>query len=67
MYIPSYTVSQSKPISTFTAQENNNTQGFITGIAGLYRDNAAISSITIAAATTFASTSSFYLYGISNA
>ena len=67
MYIPSYTVSQSKPISTFTAQENNNTQGFITGIAGLYRDNAAITSITIAAATTFASTSSFYLYGISNA
>ena len=69
MYIPSYTVSQNKPISTFAVQENNTTGAFIYATADLWRNNATISSIYIEAGATvnLLSGSSFYLYGISNA
>lgn len=69
MYIPSYTVSQNKPISTFAVQENNTTTAYIYGTADLWRNTAAISSIYIEAGATvnLLSGSSFYLYGISNA
>jgi hypothetical protein len=69
IYIPSYTASQSKPSSTFFAQENNITTAFIGAYANLYRSNTAISSIAFTpnGGTNFLSTSSFYLYGISNA
>ena len=67
VYIPLYTSSQFKTISTTTSQENNTTAAYTTAIAGLSSDTAAITSITIATATTLASGSSFYLYGISNA
>ena len=68
MYIPSYTVSQSKPISFFTVAENNATSAGITAEAGLFRDNGAISSILIGNnnGPNFVSGSSFYLYGIKN-
>jgi hypothetical protein len=71
-YIPSYTVSQSKPISSFWVQENNSStasESFIMAQAGLYRSNTAISelSLTNDSGYRFLSGSSFYLYGISNA
>lgn len=69
IYIPSYTVSQSKPSSIFFAQETDVTGAFIGSIATLYRSNTAISQIDLNPQTgpNFLSTSSFYLYGISNA
>lgn len=69
IYIPSYTVSQSKPSSIFFAQETDVTGAFIGSIAALYRSNTAISRIDLTPQTgpNFLSTSSFYLYGISNA
>lgn len=73
IYFPSYTASQSKVISTFSASESNvanATAWFWNGAdAGLYRSNTAISSITIgayASGANFISGSSFYLYGIKN-
>ena len=70
IYIPSYTVSQNKPIGQFNVTENNSTTAGDTEIdswAQLYRDTNAISSMVITAPATFAIGSSFYLYGISNA
>ena len=68
IYFPSYTVSQNKPISSFTAQETNATTAYIRADAMLFRSTTAISSIAIDANTyNFVSGSSFYLYGISNA
>ena len=70
LYLPSYTASQSKPISTINAQENNTTANgdwYIDARANLYRSNTAISSIAFSLASgDFKSGSSFYLYGIKN-
>jgi len=67
LYIPSYTVSQSKPASAIMAMEDNATASFMTANANLWRNNAAISSITFALGFgSFVSGSSFYLYGIKN-
>jgi hypothetical protein len=70
IYIPSYTVSQYKPLSQFGVQENNATTGiFLCTIASLWRNTAAISqlSFTPYGSDIFVAGSSFYLYGISNA
>jgi hypothetical protein len=67
VYIPSYTASQNKPVSTISHQENNNTQGFVRAYATLFSNTSAISSITLTTPSNFVSGSSFYLYGISNA
>jgi hypothetical protein len=69
IYIPSYTVSQNKPASVAIAQENNATGGNTVGVsASLSRNTAAITSIRLDSnGFNFASGSSFYLYGISNA
>jgi len=68
IYIPSYTVSQNKPVSGFSATENNGTTAYVGITAGLIRSTATISSILLAPVnSTFVSGSSFYLYGISNA
>ena len=72
IYIPSYTVSQNKPTSNFSAAENNSAgtaDTYINANAGLFRITDAITSITLTPinGTNFKSGSSFYLYGISNA
>jgi hypothetical protein len=69
MYLPNYTSTTSKPISVFTVAEDNSTaNGTIRGIANLYRNTTAITSITIVPNTgpNWLSGSSFYLYGIKN-
>ena len=69
VYIPSYTVAQNKPISSFTVIENNATTAWMYAGATLWSNTAAITSITIANSSSwvFLTGSSFYLYGISNA
>jgi hypothetical protein len=68
LYLPSYTVSQSKPILTMNAQENNTTANgdwYVDARANLYRSNTAISSVTFSLASgNFMIGSSFYLYGL---
>lgn len=67
-YIPSYTVSQYKPMSLFSVAEGDSTTD--TGMyakALLLSQNAAISSLTATANTgNFVSGTSFWLYGIKN-
>lgn len=69
VYIPSYTVSQNKPISVFGAGETNATTAYMGNVAGLFGSTTAISSIKLSNPSThsFITGSSFYLYGISNA
>ena len=68
IYIPAYRVSQNKPLSIIGAQETNATTASQAAIAGLMRDTAAITSVvcTYPGASTFASGSTFWLYGIKN-
>ena len=68
-YIPSYTASQNKPVSSIGIEETNATAASITATADLWRNTAAITSIFIRTDNNqnFLSGSSFYLYGISNA
>ena len=69
IYIPSYTVSQNKPASSYSVAENNTSVQYdsqIGVVANLWRDTTAISSITMSCNSgSFLSGSSFYLYGIS--
>jgi len=68
IYIPSYTASQNKPVSTIAVTEDNRTTAYIRSFAKLWSQTATVSSILInGAGATFAIGSSFYLYGISNA
>lgn len=65
LYIPSYQASANKPYSAFSAAETNATTAIIQGVAGLWRNTAAITSILISPdAGNFVSGSSFFLYGI---
>ena len=68
IYIPSYTASQNKCFSAFSAGEANVTTAYIVANAGLFSSTTAISSITLTdgAGGNFVSGSSFYLYGIKN-
>ena len=68
LYVPSYRVSQNKPLSLFTAQENNSTTAYIVATAGLFRSTTAISRIDIDSqnGNSFVSGSTFWLYGIKN-
>lgn len=68
LYIPSYTASQNKPFSSFSALENNATEAHLAGIASLWSNTAAITSIKLSPqnGTSFLSDSTFHLYGIKN-
>lgn len=69
LYLPSYTASQNKPISTFGVTENNSTNNAsITVTANLYRSTTAISAIRFFNndSSNFVSGCTFHLYGISN-
>jgi hypothetical protein len=68
LYIPSYAASTNKPMGGRSVQEgiNNNQRQSIT--AGLFQSTAAISSMQILPyENNWATNSTFYLYGISNA
>ena len=74
IYIPSYIVSQYKPISGFSMAEDNaatirSSPSYASGVvAGLWQNTSAITSISFIPNTgNFVTGSSFYLYGISNA
>lgn len=67
IYIPSYLVAQNKAMSVFNIDENNTTAADLNAGAGQYRSTTAISSIEFTGGSNYASGSSFYLYGISNA
>ena len=68
LYIPSYTASQNKPMSESNVTENNATLAYITALADLWSNTAAITSMTLTDGSggLFAIGSSFYLYGIKN-
>lgn len=67
MYVPNYTSSNYKSVSTDSAPENNASSSYRGFYAGLWSNTAAINRITIyTGGTTFAAGSSFYLYGIKN-
>lgn len=68
IYIPSYTAAQNKSIGVFPVTENNatSTTTKIEPTSGLWRNTAAISSISIlgTVGAGLATGSSFFLYGI---
>jgi hypothetical protein len=69
IYIPSYTASQSKPVGISYARESNSTSTDVNlgVVAGLWRNNAAITEISLTPiSTNYTTGSTFYLYGISN-
>ena len=68
IYIPNYTSTTNKPISSFSAKEDNATLGYIDARAHLFRNSTAISSLVLSPYTgpNFVSGSSFFLYGIKN-
>ena len=68
IYIPNYTSSNYKSISSDSVNENNSSSnGLLSLDAGLWSNTAAITSITLTPLYgSFVQYSSFYLYGISN-
>ena len=67
IYIPSYTASQSRPISGFGVSETNASAAIMWTIADLYQNSTAVSQISLYPdGGNFVSGSSFYLYGIKN-
>jgi hypothetical protein len=68
IYIPNYTLSNSKSVSMDSVTENNATTAFAE-LGALVGPSAAITSITISPNSTkkWLEHSTFYLYGISNA
>ncbi len=66
IYIPNYTSSNNKSVSTDGVSENNATTAYQFMTAGLWANSAAITTITLAplVATLFSQYSTFHLYGI---
>jgi hypothetical protein len=67
IYIPNYTGSSNKSLSSDSVAENNATTGYNILIAGLWNNTAAITSIAFTVAgSNFAQYSTATLYGIKN-
>ena len=68
IYIPSYTVSQNKPMSSFGVQEDNSAAARMAINADLWQNTASITSINFFPqnGSNWLSGSSFYLYGLKN-
>jgi len=71
IYIPNYTSSNYKSFSSDAVSENNATGVYAQALyAGLWSNNAAITSVTLSeyagSGTDFVQYSTFYLYGIKN-
>lgn len=65
VYIPNYNSSYNKIISSSNVSEDNSSSPvYQLTLAGLLQNTAAITSLTVSASTSFATGSSFYLYGI---
>jgi len=68
IYIPNYTSTTDKPMSSLGMTENNATTAYIANYANLWQTSSAITSISLqVTGQNFVTGSSFYLYGISNA
>jgi hypothetical protein len=66
--IPNYTLTTTRPTSSFVATENNAAGSYIEALAGQYRGAAAITSILLTpSAGNFVSGSRFDLYGLLHA
>lgn len=67
IYVPNYTGSTNKSVSIDSATENNATEAYSTLVAGLWSNNAAITSLTISLSSgSIEQYSSASLYGIKN-
>lgn len=67
IYIPNYLATIRRPISSHSANENNNSTAYMGVQSSLYRGTSGISSISIGLqANNHVAGSSFYLYGIKN-
>jgi hypothetical protein len=66
IYIPNYTSSNNKSVSTDGVGENNATASYQFMTAGLWANSAAITSISLAplVGTAFTTNSTFTLYGV---
>jgi hypothetical protein len=67
IYIPNYTLSNNKSVSIDSVSENNASESYTTLLAGLWADNAAITSvdlISFASHGILMAGSSFSLYGV---
>ena len=68
VYIPNYTGSSYKSVSSDIVGENNATAAYSVLAADLWSNTAAITSITITGlSASFVANSTFYLYGVKNA
>lgn len=68
LYIPNYAGSTAKSVSIDTVTEANQTTAYVSLVAGLSTNTAAITAVNLTLnATNFAQYSTAYLYGISNA
>ena len=66
IYIPNYTSSNNKSVSVDCVPEQNSTTTYMSLLAGLWSNTAAITSITFTSDGNLATNSTFYLYGIKN-
>jgi hypothetical protein len=67
IYIPNYAGSTNKSYSADSVTENNATKAATDLDAGLWSNTAAITSISISAASNLVQYSTAYLYGVKNA
>jgi hypothetical protein len=67
LYIPNYAGSTNKSYSVDEVYDQNSTAGYANLVAGLWSNTAAITSVTLEAASSLTQYSTAYLYGVKNA